>query len=68
MTGTVMMQAIRKVVAPLMMRGSQQATLGLSRLWPAGCALAFMPFANCDPEVSYEAETTIRYNVEWGYP
>lgn len=31
----------------------------------AGSALAFVPFADWDPEQSYENEPTIRYNVEW---
>src|SRR2546421_4376453 len=46
--------------------GSQPATLvARSRLRPAGSALTFVPFANWDPERSYEGEPTIRYNVEW---
>ncbi|KFA55563.1 hypothetical protein S40293_09988, partial [Stachybotrys chartarum IBT 40293] len=36
-----------------------------SRLRPAGAALTFVPFANWDPERSYDGEPTIRYNVEW---
>ncbi|KAH7112246.1 hypothetical protein B0J13DRAFT_590914 [Dactylonectria estremocensis] len=36
-----------------------------SRLRPAGSALAFVPFADWEPDRSYEGEPTIRYNVEW---
>ncbi|KAH8652835.1 hypothetical protein BGZ61DRAFT_468434 [Ilyonectria robusta] len=45
---------------------SQHATSApRSRLRPAGSVLAFMPFADWEPERSYEGEPTIRYNVEW---
>ncbi|CAM1508712.1 Fc.00g055600.m01.CDS01 [Cosmosporella sp. VM-42] len=36
-----------------------------SRLRPAGGALTFVPFADWEPERSYEGEPTIRYNMEW---
>ncbi|KAK3369554.1 hypothetical protein B0T24DRAFT_632826 [Lasiosphaeria ovina] len=46
--------------------GSRPATLvPRSQLRPAGSALAFVPFANWEPERSYLGEPTIRYNVEW---
>ncbi|KAL0930260.1 uncharacterized protein CTRU02_214335 [Colletotrichum truncatum] len=45
---------------------SQIATLTqTSRLRPAGSALSFVPYADWEPERSYEGEPTIRYNVEW---
>lgn len=45
---------------------SQHLTLAPgSRLRPAGSALAFVPFADWEPERSYKDEPTIRYNVEW---
>ncbi|KAH7108890.1 hypothetical protein B0J13DRAFT_527170 [Dactylonectria estremocensis] len=45
---------------------SQHATPApRSRLRPAGSALAFVPFADWEPDRSYEGEPTIRYNVEW---
>ncbi|KAK1989646.1 hypothetical protein LX36DRAFT_717410 [Colletotrichum falcatum] len=37
----------------------------ISRLRPAGSALAFVPYADWEPERSYDGEPTIRYNVEW---
>ncbi|SPO02456.1 uncharacterized protein DNG_05129 [Cephalotrichum gorgonifer] len=44
---------------------SQLATLASrSRLRPAGSALAFVPYANWDPERSYDTELTIRWNIE----
>lgn len=45
---------------------SQPATLASrSRLRPAGSALAFVPYANWEPERSYDTEPTIRWNMEW---
>ncbi|KZL80244.1 hypothetical protein CI238_13294 [Colletotrichum incanum] len=37
----------------------------ISRLRPAGSALTFVPYADWEPERSYDGEPTIRYNVEW---
>ncbi|KAF4881136.1 hypothetical protein CGCFRS4_v015859 [Colletotrichum fructicola] len=36
-----------------------------SRLRPAGAALTFVPYADWEPEQSYENEPIIRYNIEW---
>ncbi|RSL41598.1 hypothetical protein CEP54_015771 [Fusarium duplospermum] len=41
------------------------ASVPRSRLRPAGGALSFVPFADWEPERSYEGEPTIRYNMEW---
>ncbi|KZL80461.1 hypothetical protein CI238_13420 [Colletotrichum incanum] len=37
----------------------------ISRLRPAGSALTFVPYADWEPERSYDGEPTTRYNVEW---
>ncbi|GJC88125.1 hypothetical protein ColLi_10963 [Colletotrichum liriopes] len=45
---------------------SEFATLAQrSQLRPAGSALTFVPYADWEPERSYNSEPTIRYNVEW---
>lgn len=45
---------------------SQHATpVPRSLLRPAGSALAFVPFADWEPERPYKGEPTIHYNVEW---
>ncbi|KAK1722921.1 uncharacterized protein BDZ83DRAFT_409201 [Colletotrichum acutatum] len=45
---------------------SQRAPLAhRSRLRPAGAALTFVPFAEWEPERSYDDEPTIRSNNEW---
>lgn len=36
-----------------------------SWLRPVGSALTFLPYADWEPERSYEGEPAIRYNVEW---
>ncbi|KAK2755629.1 hypothetical protein CKAH01_17298 [Colletotrichum kahawae] len=36
-----------------------------SRLRPAGAALTFVPYADWEPEQSYENEPIIRYNIKW---
>ncbi|KAF6802793.1 hypothetical protein CMUS01_15261 [Colletotrichum musicola] len=41
------------------------ASTQTSRLRPAGSALTFVPYADWEPERSYDGEPTIRYNVEW---